>query len=303
MANSKASWRSEALGPGRTLELAQGRIRVHETGEGAPLVFVHGLLVNANLWRKVVPGLAADFRCVTLDLPLGSHLEPLPGSALTPPALADLVIAAIEALGLGAVTLIGNDTGGAISQIVATRRPDLIDRLVLTSCDAYDVFPPKLFAYLKPFARMPAAMPLVFGALRLRALRRLPIAFGWLAKRPIDPEAEDSYVLPVLTSGAVRSDLARLLRGLDPRYTMEAAERLRSFHRPVLVAWSADERVFPRDYAERLRDDIPEASLEWVEDSYTFAPEDNPTALSGLIGGFAANPALNPAQRSSSMNS
>jgi pimeloyl-ACP methyl ester carboxylesterase len=303
VADPKASWRSEALGPARTLELERGRLRVHETGEGPPLVFLHGLLVNANLWRKVVSPLAGDHRCVTIDLPLGSHLEPAPANPLTPPDLADLVAAAIEQLGLGAVTLVGNDTGGAISQLVATRRPELIDRLVLTSCDAYDVFPPKLFAYLKPFGRAPRAIPLAFAAMRLRPMRRLPIAFGWLTKRPIEPEAEDSYVLPVLGSRGVQSDLARVVRGLDSRHTMEAAERLRSFHRPVLLAWSADERVFPRDYAERLRNDIPEAKLEWIEDSYTFSPEDNPDALADAIRRFVADSPLKAAQRSSSAGS
>src|SRR5215211_1417412 len=231
MATDKASWRSEALGPGRTLELPQGRLRCHVTGDGPPLVFVHGLLVNANLWRKVVPRLSGEHTCVTLDVPLGAHLEPMPGSELDPPTVADIVAAATEELELGAVTLVGNDTGGAICQLVATRRPDLIDRLVLTSCDCYDNFPPKVFAFLAPVARFPAAIPFVFAPLRLRAPRRLPIAFGWVTKQPIERDAEDSYVLPVLTRKEVRADLAKVLRGLDPRHTLAAAEELRSFHR------------------------------------------------------------------------
>ena len=105
-----------------------GRSRAHVTGEGAPIVFVHGALVNANLWRKVVP-LLDGFTRVTLDLPLGSHLEPMPTDAdLTPPALADLIADALEALGLEDVTLVGNDTGGALTQILATSRPERIGR-------------------------------------------------------------------------------------------------------------------------------------------------------------------------------
>ena len=59
----------------RRLDLSGHRIRAHVTGEGPPIVFVHGALVNANLWRKVVP-LLDGYTRVTLDLPLGSHLEP-----------------------------------------------------------------------------------------------------------------------------------------------------------------------------------------------------------------------------------
>lgn len=300
---SRTEWRAQELGPARTLDTAQGRLRVHETGEGPPLVFVNGLLVNANLWRKVVARLAAGHRCITLDMPLGSHLEPVGHGELTPPELADLVAAAIEELGLGPVTLVGNDTGGGISQLVAVRRPELIDRLVLTTTDAYDEMPPKLFAYLKPFGRFPQAIPLAFGALRLRPLRRLPIAFGWLAKRPIDPAAEDSYILPVLERAPIRADLGKVLRGLDARYMQEAAQGLRDFHRPVLIAWSADDKAFNREHPTRLRDDLPEARLEWIEDSYTFSSEDNPERLAELISEFAPGGSPNTAQQSSSVSS
>jgi pimeloyl-ACP methyl ester carboxylesterase len=148
---SAAEWRAESLGPAREIELPQGRLRVHDIGTGPTLVFVHGALVNANLWRKVVGQLSDRFRCVTLDLPFGSHLVPMPPAAdLTPPAAAALIADAIAALELDDVTLVGNDTGGAICQLVATRRPERIGGLVLTSCDAFDNFPPKVMQPLKP---------------------------------------------------------------------------------------------------------------------------------------------------------
>src|SRR5918999_1886940 len=202
--SDRASWRAPELGPARTLDLGGGRrIRAHVTGEGPPIVFVHGVLVNANLWRKVVPRLAGHTR-VALDLPLGSHLEPMPKDAdLTPPALADLIADSLEALDLRDVTLVGNDTGGGLSQIVATRRPERVGALVLTSCDAFDNFPPRFFRIVLAPARIPGAVPVAFGSLRLRAMRRLPIAYGWLTNGPIDREADDSYVLPVLGRGPI----------------------------------------------------------------------------------------------------
>jgi len=177
--NERASWRASELGPARTLELGGGRrIRAHVTGEGPPIVFVHGALVNANLWRKVVPRLSGHTR-VTLDLPLGSHLEPMPRDAdMSGPGIAGLVGEAIEAIDLGSVTLVGNDSGGGLSQLLAVRRPELIDRLVLTSCDAFENFPPRFFRYVLAPARVPGVIPVAFGALRLRPLRRLPIAYA-----------------------------------------------------------------------------------------------------------------------------
>jgi pimeloyl-ACP methyl ester carboxylesterase len=286
----RASWRSEALGPARTLDLPQGRLRVHMTGQGPPILFAHGVLVNANLWRKVVPRLDG-FTCVTLDLPLGSHLEPMPGADLSAPGLADLIADAIEALDLTEVTVVGNDTGGGLTQIMATRRPERIGRLVLTSCDAFDNFPPRFFRIVLAPARIPGAAPVAFAGMRLRPLRRLPIAYGWLTNKPIDRDAEDSYVLPALTRREISGDLRRVLGGLDPEYTLDAAAKLQSFNKPALIAWSAEDRFFPPEHGRRLAKLIPGARLEMIEGARTFSAEDQPERLAELIGSFVRAPA------------
>jgi len=284
---TSADWRSPDLGPAQTLDLGGGRtVRAHVTGEGPPIVFVHGALVNANLWRKVVARLDG-FKRVTLDLPLGSHLEPMPRDAdLRPPALANLIADSLAALELTDVTLVGNDTGGGLSQIVATRRPERIGALVLTSCDAFDSFPPRFFRIVLAPARVPGMIPIAFGGLRLRPLRRLPIAYGWLTTGPIDRDAEDSYVLPVLTRGGIRRDVRKLLGGLDPTYTLDAAAKLASWDRPALIAWSEKDRFFPIEHAERLAKVIPNARLEWIAGARTFAMEDEPERVAAVIGSF-----------------
>ena len=96
----------------------RARSRYRERGTGEPIVFVHGALVNADLWRKVVPELAKDFRCIAPDLPLGSHERAMPADAdLSPPGVAKLIADFIAALDLDNVTLVGNDTGGALCQL------------------------------------------------------------------------------------------------------------------------------------------------------------------------------------------
>jgi pimeloyl-ACP methyl ester carboxylesterase len=279
---TSADWRSPDLGPVRTLDLgANRRVRAHVAGEGPAIVFVHGALVNANLWRKVVPRLNGYTR-VALDLPLGSHLEAMPKDAdLSPPALADLVADSIGSLGLDDVTLVGNDTGGALTQLVATRRSERVGAIVLTSCDAFDNFPPRFFRMLFAPAKLPGTIPVAFGGLRLRPLRRLPIAYGWLSNEAAEPEVSDSYVLPVLTR-----DVRKLLRGLDSAYTLDAAAKLAKWDRPALVAWSENDRFFPTEHAERLARLIPGARLEWIEGARTFSAEDAPERLASVIGGF-----------------
>jgi pimeloyl-ACP methyl ester carboxylesterase len=286
MASSNAHWRAQELGPARTLELQGARMRAHVTGEGPAIVFVHGLLVNANLWRAVVPRLDG-FTRVALDLPLGSHLQPMPSRPLTPDDLGALIGEAVQALGLADVTLVGNDTGGALCQIAASHRPAWLGRLVLTSCDAFEHFPPRAFKPLFAQLALPGGARAALTPLRARALRRLPIAFGWLVHEPIPDDASDSYVLPALESAEVRADLRRVCAGVDARHTLEAAQRLRAFDRPALIAWSADDRFFPRADGERLAATIPGARFETIAGARTFSPEDRPEALAELIAAFA----------------
>ena len=292
MTSDAGTWRSEALGESATLHLRQGPLRYHEAGSGPPVVFIHGVLVNANLWRKVVAELPTDLRCVALDLPLGAHLAPMPPDAdLTPPAVADLIADAIEELGLDDVTLVGNDTGGALCQLVVTRRPERIGRLVLTSCDAFDNFPPKVMRPMMPVLTLPGALRVLYAPLRLAALRRRMLTMIRATKRPVEPEAVDSYTFPGLRSAAVRRDTRKLLAGADRRQTLEAGERLRGFDRPALIAWSREDRFFPTRYASRLAQALPDSRLEWIEDSYTFSPEDQPARVAELIAAFVREPA------------
>lgn len=288
----RSRWRAPALGPARVLDLPGGRrLAYHDVGSGPALVFAHGLLVNANLWRKLVERLAPDFRCVVLDLPLGSHVLPLAaGTPNTVPDVAASIADAIEALELDDVTLVGNDSGGALSQIVVTTRPERIGRLVLTSCDYRDNFPPKLFSYFKPAAAFPPLLWALMQPMRFHLPRRSPLAFGWLTKRPIERAAEDSYILPILGDRGVRADAVDFIKSADVALTNAAADRLPQFDRPALIAWSADDRAFPVADAHKLAADLPQGRVELVEDAYTFSMEDNPARLAELIAGFVREP-------------
>ncbi len=280
--------RSEALGRQRTVELPQGTIAYRERGEGPPVVFVHGLLVNADLWRNVVPAVAdAGHRCIAPDWPLGSHEHPLREDAdLSPPGLAGMIADFLDALDLTDVTLVGNDTGGALVQILMARRPERVGRVVLASCDSLEFFLPKPFDTLPALARFRSVIWLMTQSMRIRALQRLPIAFGWVAKRPIPRHAVDSYLLPSRRDPAIRADLRRLLRGVDKRHTLAAARSFGAFPAPVLLAWAKQERLFPVELAERLADLLPDARLRLIDDSYTFIPEDRPAELAELITEF-----------------
>jgi pimeloyl-ACP methyl ester carboxylesterase len=269
------------------ISLPDGAIRYRDSGSGAPIVFVHGALVDGGLWRKVIPLLEGEFRCLAPDLPLGSHRLPMPeGADLSPPALAKLVADFLTALDLEGATLVGNDTGGAICQLVATRHPDRVGRLVLTPCDAFEHFPPPAFKYLPITARIPGAMVVLAQSMRIPPMRRLPFAYGWLAKRPIPSEVLGRWVEPLRSDAGVRRDTGKVLRGMSKRYTLDAAERLPDFDRPTLIAWASEDRFFKLRLGERLAELIPDARLVRIQDSYTFVSEDQPERLAAAISQF-----------------
>jgi pimeloyl-ACP methyl ester carboxylesterase len=275
----------------REVRLPQGTIRYRELGAGEPIVLVHGLIANSLLWEQVAPRLAREFRVIAPDWPLGSHELPLnPGADYTPPGLAALIADFLDALDLRDVTLVGNDTGGALAQIVAVERPERLGRLVLTSCDAYENFLPALFRPLQLLARVPGFVWLMANSLRPRPARRLPMTFGWLSKRPLPPDTSDAFLEPAQQDRRIRGEIAAILRGISRRHTLDAAARFPEFRKPVLIAWAAEDRVFPLQYAQRLKMAFPDARLQTIEDSYTFVPVDQPERLAELIAAFAREP-------------
>jgi pimeloyl-ACP methyl ester carboxylesterase len=280
------------------VRLPQGIIRYRDQGTGEPIVLVHGLLTDGELWRDVAPRLAADFRVIAPDWPLGSQRLPLdPGADLSPPGLARLIADFLAALELENVTLVGNDTGGALCQLVAVNHPERIGRLVLTNCDAYENFPPPAFKPLRELARIPGALFPVVQSLRSARARRLPLAYGWLMKQPHD-ELTGSWLASARSSATIRRQTATILTGMSARHTLGAARRFGEFTRPVLIVWAPEDRFFKLRDAERLASDFPNARLELVPDSYTFVPIDQPDRTAELIAAFVREPlgAAQPAQ-------
>jgi pimeloyl-ACP methyl ester carboxylesterase len=218
-----------------------------------------------------------------------------PDADLSPPGVARILADFMAALELEDVTLVGNDTGGAISQLVATEHPERLGRLVLTPCDAYENFLPPFFRPLQFAAKVPGLLTAVMQSTRIRAVQRSPLGFGLLiSPDAIDPEVLDSWVRPYLGNADVRRDTVKFLKAISNRYTLEAAERLRNFDRPTLIAWAPEDRFFKFRYAERLADAIPDARLVRIENSRTFVSEDQPERLAEEIRAFVTETSAAP---------
>jgi pimeloyl-ACP methyl ester carboxylesterase len=272
----------------REIQLSAGAIRYQDTGGDGPVIlFVHGLLASGMLWAMVVPQLASEARCIVPELPLGAHKVPMkPDAELTPRSVAKLIAELMDKLDLNDVTLVGNDTGGAICQLLVTEHPERVGRLVLTPCDAFEHFFPPAFRPMQWASKVPGGLGLTLRPVRIRAVRNSPIGFGWLSKRGIPDEAADDALGTYFGNRAVRRDTEKFVRAVSKRDTLAAAERLRDFHRPVLLAWAREDRFFKVKLAERLLERLPNGRLELIDDSYTFVPIDQPERLAELVREF-----------------
>ena len=269
------------------IELSAGTIDYEDTGGAGPVVvLVHGLAMAGSVWRHVVAQLRDNHRCVVPTLPLGAHRRPMRADAdLSLRGHARLLAEFLERLDLRDVTLVQNDIG--IALVLAVERPERVARLVLASCEAFDNYPPGLPGRTVALAaKVPGGLNALVQPLRFRPLRRLPLALGWMAKRPVPNDVTDAWLRPLLTERNVRRDLVKYVRAVEKREMIEATEQLRSFDRPALVIWAAEDRVMPPEHGRRLAELLPQGRLVEIADSYTLIPEDQPAELAVHVREF-----------------
>jgi pimeloyl-ACP methyl ester carboxylesterase len=272
------------------VRLSAGTIEYADTGgEGPAIVLLPGLMMDASLWDDVIADLAPGHRCIAPTLPMGAHRHAMHADAdLSPRGLVRLVSELLDRLELYDVTLVGNDTGGALVQLLACDGAPRVSRIVLVSCDAFDNFPPGLTG--KTLVLAGKLSPMMFGLfmqqMRLRPLRRLPLAFGWLTMR--GDAATAGWIKPVLKQREIRRDTVRVLRGIAAQrhLLLDAAAGLPSFDRPALVVWASQDRVMPLEHGRRLAGLLPEGRLVEIPDSYTLIPLDQPAVLAEAIRQF-----------------
>ncbi len=244
----------------QTIELSAGTIEYEDTGGSGPVV----VLLHGSLWRHVVRELRSDHRCLVPTLPLGSHRRPMRvDTDLSPHGIAKLQAEFLEALDLREVTLVGNDLGAF--QLTAGWYPERITRLVLTPCEAFENFPPGLPGRTAEVGiKLPGGALLMAQLLRVHALRRLPLTFGRMVKRPIPIQMVDVWLRPLQTQrgGAPRSHQVRahrrqggharhsrapaLLRPSGARHLGEGGPRHAAFARAAICR-AAPTRATDRD--------------------------------------------------------
>ena len=270
-----------------TVELSAGTIEYDAYGpaEGRSVVFVHGYAMGASLWRPLAQRLAEhSLRCFAPTWPLGGHRRAMrPAAELTMRGVAAMVDEFLTALDLDDVVIVGNDTGGAIAQIVAGEFGDRVGALVLTSCDAFEHFPPPILAPLITATKVPPVFRAALKTMGTKIGRRR--AYGALSHGDLDTLTAE-WTRRLVRDPGIAEDLRRFTASLNRQNTLDAAARLPQFTKPALIAWSADDVFFEQEDGRRLARVLPDARLEVIANARTFSMLDQPDVLAGLIVDF-----------------
>ncbi|MFD6914687.1 alpha/beta fold hydrolase [Streptomyces virginiae] len=279
------------------IELSAGVIDFTDTGgEGEVVVLVHGLGFDESVWDHVVRELRGAYRVVVPVLPIGGHRRPMrPDADLSAHGIAAILAEFLERLDLRDVTLVQNDAGTA--QLLVGVRDERVGRLVLTSCEALENYPPGVQGRtLHAACRIPGGLFLLLQSFRVPFLVRMGSSLGGMAKRPIPYALVRRWYRPLLTRRAIRRDLAAFCRSTRKDTYLRAAENLARFDRPALVAWGAEDRMMPPATGLRLAELLPRGRYVEIPEAGTLVQWDNPEALCAELRRFIEENAPAPAE-------
>ncbi|MBO9522989.1 MAG: alpha/beta hydrolase [Nocardioidaceae bacterium] len=281
----------------QSIDLPAGTLHYDTYGDpgGEPVVFVHGFAIDGRVWTPVAERLAAaGLHCLVPTWPFGSHTTPMrPDAELAPPAAARLVNDFLAALGLERVTIVGNDSGGAVVQLLVTQLltsqdRSRIGRLVLTNCDSFENFPPGVFKLMSRMARIPGVGTAMLQPMRFERFLRGTSGYGALTTTRLPTELLRSFIAPMLTDRGVRRDALKFFGAADARDTIAAGALLPQVDVPALLVWGADDTFFTLAQAERIAAALPDATLVPVPDAKTYVSLDQPEVVADAIAAFVS---------------
>ena len=259
-----------------------------EKGNGIPILFLHGTLSNANTWRKVIPKLSEKYRCIAIDLPIGGHYIAMDDSVdLSPPGIAKLINEFLQFLDIEKAIIVSNDTGGAYAQIFASLYPQKVDKLVFTNCEVLEVFPPKKFKYLINAVKIPGFTYLLSRSFKIKSMLKSDIMMGLLSHSISKNEISELFLKSFIHNKNIRKNFTNNTKTWSPKYTIEAAQKLKKENFPVLILWGLDDKkLFPLELGRQLNNIFQNSELIQIPDSKTYVQEDQPEIMAEEIINF-----------------
>jgi pimeloyl-ACP methyl ester carboxylesterase len=266
----------------RTATTELGDISYIDVGDGPPALFVHGVFTNALFWRNVVEEVGTQRRCIAVDLPAHGQTRTTESWDLSLSGLATALAAVCDAIEVGPVDLVANDTGGAVAQIFAATNPHRLRSFTLTNCDTQGNIPPPDFAPVVDLARQGGLAEVVKRLATDFDLARSNVGFGSGYERPQDlpDEVLHAYLAPLAESDLRARELERCVAQLEPGPLLAVERQLKELDTPTLLAWGTGDPFFDLSWARWLRDTIPGVTeIVEIEGAKLFFPDERGTEL------------------------
>lgn len=272
----------------KSIEVPGGTLTYIEAGSGIPVVFVQGMWISSGLWDDTVKALNGKAKTYQVEWPIGGHRIPFKGADLSPHGVAYIVLDFIEKMDLENVVLVGNDTGGAVCQLVVTSKHPAVARisgLLLASVDSYENFPPD--KETRAFRDLCQTNPVIANN-KLYDLLSTPDGlkgyFSVVCNKPQPEERAKELLANFIANYESRANSIEFLAGqISETTTIAASKKFVEFLKPVTVLWGGADKAFPLYDGERLAQDFPNAKLIIANGAGTFVPLDAPEALAKAL--------------------
>lgn len=255
------------------------RVAYYQDGEenGDPIVFLHGIPTCSYLWAEVVPAIAEERRVIVPDMVGYGQSSMDDGFDRSIRAQEEMIDGLLEKLGLDSCAFVGHDLGGGVGLRLAARRPERVERLVLSNAVAYDSWPIETIVEL--------GLPETAEETSVDEFQEL--LGGMMENTLADPERSEWFVEGMKAQWGSEEALVSLVRNAAATNTNHTTEiDPAGIEAPTLLLWGADDDFQPIEYAERLNEDVPDSELVGIEGARHWVPVDRPEEYAERLSAF-----------------
>jgi pimeloyl-ACP methyl ester carboxylesterase len=247
-----------------------------ETGEGRPVVLIHGIPTSPELWRHVLPLVPGAHLLAWEMVGFGRSWSHGVGRDISVKAQAGHLFRWLDVVGIERAVLVGHDLGGGVAQIAAVSRPERVSGIVLCNSIGYDSWPIPSVKAMRAIGRLVERTP-------LGLFRRL---FPFLIHQGHDDSDRARESVEAHWPGYAHPDgpaaFVRQIRSLRTEDTLEIADRLPALDAPAAVVWGVADRFQKAEYGRRFAADL-RAELTEIPGGKHFVPEDHPGPVAAAV--------------------
>ena len=265
-------------------DLSVSRVAYVERGRGPAALFVHGYPLNGFQWRGTLDRLQTHRRCIAPDVMGMGYTQTPAGQTITPETQADMLAKLLDSLGIDAVDLVANDSGGLVSQLFVAKYPRRVRTLLLTNCDVDENSPPPQFVPLINLAKEGALVDkFIVPQLNDKQLARSAKGMGGLAytyPENLADETIETYFRPFVENPLTKVQMQEYAVSMGANPLVAIREELRRWKGPARMVWGMKDTLFGVQWAEYLdRTLVGSRGVRRVEDANLFFPEEMPDLI------------------------